>query len=56
MSDTKGDPTKQPTECQINDAPPRCPHIECTSERMDGETWQCERCGERYRLNYEDMA
>lgn len=56
MADVAGDKTKQPPECRINDAPPCCPHIDCTSETMDGERWECRRCGERYALHYEDMA
>jgi hypothetical protein len=56
MADISGDATKQPSECRINEAPPRCPHIENTSEGWTGETWECKRCGERYRLHYEDMA
>lgn len=23
---------------------------------MDGETYECKKCGDRYRLYYEDMA
>jgi len=23
---------------------------------MDGETYKCQKCGDRYRLYYEDMA
>lgn len=55
MADIKGDPTKQPIECRINDAPPRCPNIDTISETMSGETWKCNVCGERYKLYYEDM-
>jgi hypothetical protein len=56
MSDRKGDPANQPDSCRINSAPPRCPDIECTHESFAGETWECKRCGERYRFHYEDMA
>ena len=56
MADRSGDPNKQPAECNINASPPRCPHMKCTYEGWDGESYSCERCGERYKLYYEDMA
>lgn len=27
-----------------------------SSHDMDGETYECTKCGDRYRLYYEDMA
>lgn len=54
MADKQGDPTKQPAECRINDAPPHCPHIK-SRESWDTETFDCERCGEHYILYDEDM-
>lgn len=55
VTDTKGNPDKQPPECKINEAPPRCPHCICTYEGWDEETYNCETCGEHYKLYYEDM-
>ena len=56
MSDKKGDPTKQPPECVEHLSKTHCPYIECVGERMDGETWECRRCGEYFHLYYEDIA
>lgn len=53
---TKGDPAKQPADCKINDAPPRCPNIVQTYQGYDKETYSCEVCGEFYSLYYDDMA
>lgn len=57
MADRKGDPAKRPSECK-EPISGKCPHLQETSSRsdMDGETYSCEVCGERYRLYYEDMA
>lgn len=55
MADRKGDPEKQPPECKINDAPPRCPNIKETGGGFEGEQYDCPVCGERYYLDYEEM-
>lgn len=53
MADHKGDPAKKPADCtsQTN-----CPHIKCTYEGMDSETWSCPACGEYFKLYYDEMA
>ncbi len=35
----------------------RCPRLKETSSPtdMDGETYECDHCGQRYRLYYDDM-
>jgi hypothetical protein len=54
MTDKHGDKSKQPPECKINDAPPRCPNIK-SRESWDTETFDCRVCGEHYTLYDEDM-
>ena len=54
MTDHKGDPAKQPAECQVN-VTNRCPNLKCTNEGWDGERYRCEVCGESYFLDYEEM-
>lgn len=59
MSDRKGDPAKRPPECgRRNGEWGACNYLKETSSNtdMDGETYHCDRCGEHYRLYYEDMA
>jgi hypothetical protein len=63
MADRKGDPALQPPECKSVFTPDpdrpkfgtwsKCPHIKCTYEGWESETYNCERCGEHYTL-YED--
>jgi hypothetical protein len=53
MSDHKGDPAKKPTDCTSHT---NCPHIKCTYEGMDSETWSCPLCGEHFKLYYDEMA
>lgn len=57
MSDRNGDKSKQPPECEINSpkAGINCPHIKETGGGMRGERYECERCGERFFLDYDDM-
>lgn len=47
-----------PAERVLGFPTPHCPHLKEVSSPtdMDGETYACERCGERFRLYYEDMA
>jgi hypothetical protein len=52
MADHKGDPTKKPDDCTSGT---NCPHIECTYEGWDDETWHCQRCGEYFKLYYDEM-
>ena len=33
----------------------RCANMRCTYEGMDGERYRCDRCGESYFLDYEEM-
>ena len=33
----------------------RCKNMKCTYEGMDGERYRCDRCGESYFLDYEEM-
>lgn len=56
MADRKGDKTKQPPECTV-DKDARCPNLHEVSRPgdMEGETYECKVCGERYRLDYEEM-
>lgn len=58
MADRKGDETKRPIECgRRNGQWKACSNLKETSGYdMDGETYDCEVCGEHYRLHYEDMA
>ena len=56
MTDRKGNVAKRHPECRIDEAPPRCPCIECTYEGFDGERYRCKRCGESYFLDYGEMA
>ena len=51
----EGNPAKQHPDCDIDGTPPRCPCIKCTYEGMDGERYRCERCGESYFLDYDNM-
>lgn len=70
MADFKGVWEKRTAECQQKDGtfspdPDRpgfviayhCPNLKEVSRPtdMEGETYECELCGERYRLWYEDM-
>lgn len=53
--DRDGDTAKQPPECKINGKSTDCPHLRCTYEGWEGETYDCERCGEHFKLYYDDM-
>jgi len=58
MTDRKGDPAKQPPECGVGRGgnSSSCPHLkEINPLNPDGETYECEVCGERFELYYEDM-
>ena len=56
MNDIEGDPEKKTEECKKREK--KCSNLKETSSSsdMDGETWECDVCGKRYRLYYEDMA
>lgn len=56
MGDRKGDPSKQPEGCE----PARysrnpCPNMKETGGGMSGEQYNCDVCGERFYLDYDDM-
>jgi hypothetical protein len=55
----RGDPTKQPPECPnrpgVRGNPTTCPYIKETGGGFEGEQYNCDRCGERFFLDYEDM-
>lgn len=56
MADHKGDRTKQPPECKperYSDNP--CPHLKETGGGMSGERYRCDRCGESFFLDYDEM-
>ena len=53
-ADRKGDPQKQPPECR--GAGPLCPHLREIGGGFEGEFYECDVCGEYYKLWYEDMA
>jgi hypothetical protein len=53
---TEGDPAKRPPECTAQQRATACPHIRCTYEGWESETYECERCGKYFKLYYEDMA
>lgn len=55
MVDYVGNPNEQPPECKIGEPGGKCPHLKCTYKGFDGERYRCERCGESYWLDYEDM-
>ena len=55
MSDRKGDKSKQPPECKVDEKGGYCPHLKETGGGFEGERYRCERCGESYFLDYEDM-
>ena len=56
MADRKGDPAKQPPECKMRETS-RCKHLRETSHKFDmsGETYDCDVCGEHFRLYYDEM-
>jgi hypothetical protein len=57
MTDREGDPTKRPPECKTSGRPTDCPHLrDVTPRSMDRETYECDMCGQRFVLYYEDMA
>lgn len=58
MADRKGDPAKQPEHCKKLITKTVCQNMHETSSNtdMDGETYNCDVCGEHLRLYYEDMA
>lgn len=51
---SKGDKSKQPPECTV-DKDSRCPFLKEVGGGMDGERYRCDRCGESYFLDYEEM-
>jgi hypothetical protein len=66
MSDRKGDPTKQPPECKPVFTPipnhpqglgnwSSCPNLQEVRSDYAGETYECDVCGERYWLDYDEM-
>jgi hypothetical protein len=55
MSNSDGDPNKQPPECKALISKTACPNIKNTYEGMDGERWCCDVCGESFFLDYEEM-
>lgn len=54
MVDRKGDKTKQTRDCTV-DTNARCPNLKETGGGFEGEWYDCEVCGESYKLYYEDM-
>lgn len=54
MSDRKGDKSKQPPECTI-DENSRCPNMREVGGGFDGERYRCDVCDESYYLDYEEM-
>lgn len=59
MGDRKGDDAKRPPECTGRTAPYKssssCPNLKETGGGFEGEQYNCEVCGERYYLDYDDM-
>lgn len=57
MSNRKGDESKQPAECKaLGSHKMSCPNLkEMDPLNMDGETYDCEVCGEHFYLDYEEM-
>lgn len=53
MSKRKGDESKKPVECRDNWT--KCPNIKLTYQGWGSETYECDVCGERFKLYYEDM-
>ncbi len=61
----QGDPNKQPDECKAlgkwkggNPHQKACPNLketEASKRDMEGETYNCEVCGEYVFLDYEEM-
>ncbi len=57
MADREGDPSKRPPYCKTADMPTACRNlIDKSPLSMDRETYECEVCGLRFTLHYEDMA
>lgn len=54
MADREGNPALQTPECRAGKP---CPYLRETSSNtdMEGETYNCARCGKRYRLHYDEM-
>lgn len=52
MAGKKGDPEKKSPECTSDT---HCPHIENIYEGWDYETWSCKKCGEYFKLYYDEM-
>lgn len=54
LADRKGNPDQQPPNCRAGRP---CPYLRETSSNtdMDGETYDCARCGKHYRLYYDEM-
>lgn len=55
MSQREGDKSKKPPECRTHEYPTRCPHLKETGGGFEGERYRCDRCGESFFLDYEEM-
>jgi hypothetical protein len=57
MSRDQGDPEKQPPECKaLGRWKHKCPNLKERQDfSMEGETYDCEVCGEHMFLDYEEM-
>lgn len=65
MRDIQGDKSKQPPYCEprfikYDENNPKgywttCPNIKETGGGFEGEQYECDVCGKRYYLDYEDM-
>ena len=52
MADKEGDKEKQPPNCNEDT---HCPNMINTYEGWDSETWECQVCGARFKLYYDEM-
>lgn len=55
MTNRKGDKSKRTPDCRIDEPFGRCPNLKETYSGFDGERYRCDRCGESYFLDYEEM-
>lgn len=58
MTDRKGDPEKKrAADCaDLREGGGVCQHLKETGGGFTGERYDCDQCGETYKLYYEDMA
>lgn len=55
MGDAPADPKREPPECKALERKLSCPNIKEVGGGMQGEQYDCQVCGRRIYLDYDEM-